>query len=205
MTYTSENSAALPSVDPGASSPSSVTISPSSGGLPSGLVSSPFGDTYRGFGSSIWNENNIEREDWIRSEQSANNQYLRDMAAFRAESAFNASEAEKAWQRQLYLAQNQYQMTVEDMKASGLNPILAYQQGASSPSSPSAASASASSSGGRSSGGRRSPDLFVSVLGSLLNALVGGMQVGLGKAKLRLQKEMGSPVKNFNYYYGKRK
>lgn len=57
-------------------------------------------------------------------------------------SIFNAKQAKKQrrWAKRMY--ENRYQMTMRDMEKAGLNPILAYQQGAGSV--PSGASASVS-------------------------------------------------------------
>lgn len=94
-----------------------------------GLIGSPIGNTWRGIFSSWFNSNNIAREDWLRDQQASNNSYLRSLAL--QENAQNFSE---------YMAKHGYQFAVEDMKKAGLNPILAYSQGASSGSSPSASS-----------------------------------------------------------------
>lgn len=97
--------------------------------------------TYRGFGSSWFNAENIAKEDWMRNEQSANLAFQRDLQQMQLSNAFNAeqaklnrdwqsAEAEKSYERQIDMAKNQYQYAVEGMKAAGINPVLAFSQGA---------------------------------------------------------------------------
>lgn len=64
-----------------------------------------------------------------------------------SQNAFNASEAEKARQWQENMANTSYQRTMADMQKAGLNPILAYQQGASTVPTTMSATASSLSSG----------------------------------------------------------
>lgn len=56
---------------------------------------------------------------------------------------FNAAEAEKSRNWQEYMRSNQYQTAITDMKAAGLNPMLAYSQGGAG--TPNGATASAAS------------------------------------------------------------
>lgn len=106
-----------------------------------GIDTSANGNTYRGIFSSWFNNANIERENFNRSEQSAQNSFLRDLYLNQYNNKFNADEAQKVRDFQVDFAKNSYKYAVEGMQAAGLNPILAYQQGAvSAPSSPSASS-----------------------------------------------------------------
>ena len=57
--------------------------------------------------------------------------------------AYNAAEADKNRQFQSDQRKTQYQTAVEDLKAAGLNPMLAYTQGGAKPTSGAQATASA--------------------------------------------------------------
>lgn len=68
-----------------------------------------------------------------------------DLSGVTASQNFNAAEAEKSRQHQVFLAQNQYQWAVDDMKKAGLNPAMMYASGGNGNTAPSGASASSSS------------------------------------------------------------
>lgn len=139
----------------------------------SGIDTNAHGSTYRGPLSSWFNQENIEKEDFSRAEQSANNSFLRDLYMHQYNNQFNASEAQKSRDFQVDFAKNSYKYAVESMKAAGLNPLLAYQNGsAEAPSSVSARSAS-SYYGGRSNYRSSTHDKAAEVVVSLLKVAAG--------------------------------
>ena len=100
-------------------------------------------------GEFLYGTDDKDRRDWIRSEQSANNAFVRDMMKLEEQNAFNRAEAQTQRDWEERMSSTAYQRAMADMKAAGLNPILAYSQGgASTPSGSSAYSGS----GGVSSG-----------------------------------------------------
>lgn len=81
-------------------------------------------------GQSGANETNIE----IANNQNQWNKYHADRAMM-----YNTQETEKAREYSTYMSNTAYQRATDDMKAAGINPMAAFQQGgASSPGSPSA-------------------------------------------------------------------
>lgn len=181
------------------------SFGPPGGNMPSpygfgDLQMSPPGDTYRGLGADWFNAENIAREDWTRSEVSANNAWLRDMVMNQYTNDFNSLEAQKqrAWSERM--TRSQYQMAVDDMKKAGLNPILAYSQGGSGIPTGSAATAfvSRSNPANRGPGVRANTSDFIkSVLGvvtSLVSGYTGIANLGLKAGTLALNRAY------YNYY-----
>lgn len=89
---------------------------------------------------------NSDEAQWNREFQSAEAGTTRN---------YNAAEAQKARDFQEMMGNTQYQRAVGDMKAAGLNPMLAYKNGGAGNVSGSAASVGAPS-GGAASGGQAS-------------------------------------------------
>ena len=124
----------------------------------------------RGLFSDWFGANKIAAEDWIRAEQSADFAFQRDLQRFDAESKFNAQEAQKQRNFEERMASTAYQRTINDLKAAGYNPVLAFQQGPVSSGSGSSASASIGSSSGSSSNASRGSQANTSqFIGSLVS------------------------------------
>lgn len=138
----------------------------------SGNIPQPVGNTYRGIGSSEFNAGNIAREDWMRGEQSAR-------LAFERESQFNAQEAQKNRDWQEHMSNTEIQRRMQDLKNSGLNPVLAVTQGGASFGSGSSASAS-SRQGSDGKGG--SSSTFGDVLRAIPSIIAGVYTAGASNA-----------------------
>ena len=161
----------------------------------------PFGNTYRGIGSSWFNAENIAREDFVRDMQARYASYQMSMAQQSAQNEFNAAEAQKARDFEERLSNTAYQRAVQDMKTAGINPVLAYSNGAPGASTPSG-SAALSGSGGSYSGYR--PNNKADPLMSLLQAIGQAIIVGVTKnpkavAKAQLAKESALLSKKMSY------
>lgn len=139
-----------------------------------GDSSDPLGDTWRGFGSDWFNQNNVAREDWMRGEMSADNAYERAMKQLEYQNQFNAEEAQKDRDFQERMRDTAYQAAMSDMKKAGLNPILAYTQGGAASPSGSAASSGSGGSFQSNYGGTRRQD----TLSKFLMALAGLVSPG---------------------------
>lgn len=100
--------------------------------------------------SAFQNRTNQDNRDfsWAMNEKNmanAREMFERNQAATSDQNAFNANEAEKARGFFSDMSSTAYQRATKDMRAAGLNPILAYQQGGSSTPGGPAASGSAAS------------------------------------------------------------
>lgn len=129
------------------------------------------------------------------SEQAATQRAF-DEYLYNKSAAYNAAEAQKNRDWQQYMSNTSYQRAMEDMRAAGLNPILAYSQGGASNGSGATASISGGSSGGMASLGTLSgsmasgraasmrsdasaQDLFTDVVSTLVYGITGLLSSGL--------------------------
>lgn len=88
-----------------------------------------------------FNRAEADKARWFNSDEA---QMARDFSAQQtsASQLFNANEAQKNREFQLGMSNTQYQRAIGDMRAAGLNPMLAYSQGGAGGASGSAASSS---------------------------------------------------------------
>lgn len=133
------------------------------------------GSAYRGLFSDWINQENIAKEDFMRAEQSADNALSRDLYLQEQQNSWQSAENDKAYQRTLEMDATKYQRAVEDMKKSGINPIMLMGHGVDSPISPNASASTARSSGANYRGGGSSDSTGVlsSIANGLLHVLAG--------------------------------
>lgn len=163
--------------------------------------------TYRGFGSNWFNAENIAKEDWIRAEQAQNNQLARDLYFQSQANAFNAAEAQKARDYDREMSSTQFRRAVSDMKAAGLNPVLALGGSGASFHGTSAASSGGSRSSSGNAGSRGGDTSIGNVLGTVGSIIAGLYTAGASNAtKLAVAKlgaDVASKSSTTQVYHGK--
>lgn len=121
-----------------------------------------------------------------------------------AQQAYNSQEAQKNRDFQANMSNTQYQRAVGDMRAAGLNPMLAYSQGGAgnvggstaSSAAPSVGAASAGSVGSAGAPRAHDPNYTGSAAAAGITSAVGGAQKMLELDNLQKQGELLTAQKN---------
>lgn len=135
-------------------------------------------------GGLFVNKSAIAKEDWLRAEQSANNAYLRDLYQMREQNQFNANEAQLNRDFQERMSSTAYQRAVSDMKAAGINPVVAlgHMNAASTPTGSAASSSTGAGRSGHAGGqGVIGDDPLISVISGLFKVGSSALMAYLSK------------------------